>query len=120
MKLVYLAEIKWVMDAFGKEESFYSIIDEFDTKNREKVVIEAKKVFENALIYNEQQHLVSLIENDEGITVNGTEGVIYSQSIYVSDSNLSASYMSVSFRPVIKAANWFYELKPIPLDRIFI
>lgn len=37
MKIVYLAEIMWITDAYGQKKCFNSIVDELDIENTELV-----------------------------------------------------------------------------------
>lgn len=119
-KIVYLAEITWVVDTLV-EEKFCSIVESMDPDDADEIRKIAIAKFQKALEYIEQEQMVTLVEPDKKHIIY-SEGVKvkYSHPIIVRNSNLAGSYMSVAFRPIMQAAGWIFELSPIKPDTTFI
>lgn len=119
-KIVYLAEISWVVDTNWKED-FRSIVESIDTKDADQIRKIAIAKFRKALEYVKQENKVTLVEleKEHPIVVDSVK-VMYSHPITIKNSNISRSYMNVTFRPIMKAAGWIFELSPIKPDVLFI
>ncbi|MDM5333975.1 hypothetical protein QUF56_12130 [Ureibacillus composti] len=119
-KIVYLAEIFWVVD-YDSEEKFCSIVESIDTRDADQIRKTAITKFRKALEYVEQEDIVSLVEPEKkNVIFRDGVKVEYSHTIKVKNSNLAESYMSVTFRPIMKAVGWIFELNPVKPNLIFI
>ncbi|MEH6989617.1 hypothetical protein [Cytobacillus firmus] len=119
MKIVYLADISWITNP-NEQELMYSIVEDFDRKNTEKIKSLAIDKFRKALAYMEQEHKVVLLEDPPPFVSSDGTITKVSQGISVKGSKYASAYMEVSFQPVLKADGWIFELQPVKGNRLFV
>lgn len=120
MKIVYLADICWVTDYPNEKEYMSSIVEDFDRDDVEKIREIAIEKFKKALEYMRQDDKISLIEDNPPLVLHSGSFIQVSQLTKLKSSVYSEAYMEVSFRPVLKADGWIFELEPVKANRLFV
>ena len=120
MKIAYLADICWVTDYPNEKEYMSSIVEDFDRYDVEKIRAIAIDKFKKALEYMRQEDKITLIEDTPPFVLDSGTFIQVSQRTKLKSSVYSEAYMEVSFRPILKADGWIFELEPVKANRLFV
>ncbi|WP_337033504.1 hypothetical protein [Paenibacillus illinoisensis] len=118
MKISHLLEVEIVVDMDHKEKLSTIYDGDLDYNDYKQVEEIALYKINKALEHLDLTDRVTLIDQ-ELPTLQETQKLSFSRNIVVAGAKLRSSYITVTFKPVLKANGWIFNLDPVKINSIY-